>query len=136
METIEKILNSSKTIAVVGLSDKPERPSYMVASYLLENGYKIIPINPNISEWRTIKVHKSLLDVKEKIDIVDIFRKSEDVLAVVEDAMKLIEKPKTIWMQLGVINQEAAELAKKAGFNVVMDHCIKIEHMRLLNASK
>lgn len=130
MASIEEILKKSKTIAIVGLSDKPDRPSYGVASYLLEHGYEIFPINPNISEWRGLKVHNSLNEITEKIDIVDIFRKSEDVLSVVQDAIAI--RAKTVWMQLGVINEPAAELARKVGLNVVMDKCIKIEHAKLL----
>lgn len=127
---IPAILKTSKTIAVVGLSDKPERPSYDVASYLLEHGYEIIPVNPNISEWKGIKAYKSLLEIKEKVDVVDIFRKSEDVPPVVDEAIKL--GAKTVWMQLGIVNEAAAEKAKRAGLNVVMDRCMKIEHSKLL----
>lgn len=126
---IQTILKKSKTIAVVGLSDKLERPSYDVASYLLEHGYRIIPVNPNITEWRGIKAYKSLLEIKEKVDVVDVFRKSEDVGPVVDDAIKI--KAKTVWMQLGIVNEAAAAKARKAGLNVVMDRCMKIEQEKL-----
>jgi len=126
---IKEILESSRTIAVAGLSDKPERDSYQVADYLLEHGYKIIPVNPMISEWKGIKAYGSLKDIEEKIDIVDIFRRSEFVLQIVDEAIEI--GAKTVWMQLGVINEEAAEKARKAGLNVVMDKCIKIEHSKL-----
>jgi len=126
---ISTILKTSKTIAVVGLSDKPERPSYDVASYLLEHGYKIIPVNPNITEWKGIKAYKSFLEIKEKVDVVDIFRKSEDVPPVVDEAIKI--RAKTVWMQLGIVNEQAAAKARKAGLNVVMDRCMKIEHGKL-----
>lgn len=130
MSSIEEILKKSKTIAIVGLSDKPDRPSYGVASYLLDHGYKLFPVNPNISNWRGLKAYNSLNEITEKIDIVDIFRKSEDVLPVVQDAIAI--GAKTVWMQLGVINEPAAELARKSELTVVMDKCIKIEHAKLL----
>jgi len=132
MEILE-ILKSSKLIAVVGLSDKPERPSYYVASYLLEKEYKIIPINPNIKEWRGIKAFSSLSEIpqpaRSQIDIVDIFRKSEDVPPIVDEAIKI--RAKTIWMQLGIVNEAAATKARAAGLNVIMDKCMKIEHKKL-----
>ncbi|MEK6981391.1 MAG: CoA-binding protein [Candidatus Micrarchaeota archaeon] len=124
MQSIPQILKSAKVIAVVGLSDKPDRPSYGVASYLLNHGYRIIPVNPNISEWKGILAKASLLEITEPVDIVDIFRKSEDVLPIVEQAIKI--KPKLIWMQLGVINEEAAKLAEANRILVIMDKCIKI----------
>ncbi|MBI2079480.1 CoA-binding protein [Candidatus Micrarchaeota archaeon] len=130
MDEIQKILKDSKVIAVVGLSDKPERPSYEVATYLMEHGYKIIPINPMIKEWKGMISYSSLLEVSEKIDVVDIFRKSEDVLPVVEQAIEI--KAKVVWMQLGVVNEEAAEKARKAGLAVVMDKCMKIEHSKAI----
>ncbi|MFH1784982.1 MAG: CoA-binding protein [Candidatus Micrarchaeota archaeon] len=128
MDFMATILQNSKTIAVVGLSDKKDRPSFVVASYLLAKGYVIFPVNPNLSDWRGIKAYKSLSEIKEKIDIVDIFRKSEDVLPIVQEAISLNPKPQTIWMQLSVINEEAAKIARNAGLNVIMDKCIKIEH--------
>jgi predicted CoA-binding protein len=126
---IEKILKESKVIAVVGLSDNPSRPSFEVALYLKARGYQIIPINPNISEWNGIRAYPNLTALGQKVDIVDIFRKSEDVLPVVKEAIAI--GAKTIWMQLGVVNEEAADLARKAGLNVVMDKCIKIEHAKM-----
>ena len=126
-----KVLKSSKTIVVVGLSDKPERPSYAVASYLVEHGYNVIPVNPMITRWKGIPAYRSLNDIpkKEKIDIVDIFRKSEEISPIVDEAIKI--GAKIVWMQLGVINEEAAEKARKAGILVVMDKCIKIEHAKI-----
>ncbi|MFH0737880.1 MAG: CoA-binding protein [Candidatus Micrarchaeota archaeon] len=128
---IKTLLKEAKVIAVVGLSDKSERPSFDVASYLKGKGYIIIPVNPNIKEWKGIAAYPSLLAIPPsiKIDIVDIFRKSEDVPPIVEDAIRI--KAKTVWMQLGIANPEAAGRARKAGLNVVMDRCMKIEHMRL-----
>jgi predicted CoA-binding protein len=128
---IKTILRSAKTIAVVGLSDKPERPSYDVASYLMGHGYTIIPVNPNISKWRGITAYPSLAAIPKDVhvDVVDIFRKNEDVPQVVDDAIAI--GAKTIWMQLGVVNGEAAKKAQKAGLNVVMDRCMKIERMKM-----
>ena len=128
-ETIARILKESKTIAVVGLSEKPDRASYGVASYLAGKGYKIIPVNPNITEWEGMKAYPDLRSVPGKIDVVDIFRRSEFVMPVVEEAIAV--KAKAVWMQLGVINTEAAAKAEKAGLLVVMDRCMKIEHAKM-----
>lgn len=119
-----------KIVAVVGISDKPERPSYDVSSYLVRHGFNVIPVNPAIESWNGIAAYPSLKSIPSdlRIDIVDIFRKSEQVLPIVEEALAL--NPKVIWMQEGVINQEAAELAKKNNISVVMDRCIKKEHKR------
>ena len=127
---IGSVLKKSKTIAVVGISDKPERPSYEVAGYLLEHGYTIVPVNPNLSEWRGIKVFASLSEIPREIvvDVVDIFRKSEDVAPIVEEAIKI--GAKVVWMQLGIVNEEAAEKAREAGLDVIMNKCMKIEHMK------
>lgn len=128
---IPSILRSAKVIAVVGLSDKPERPSYDVASYLMGRGYGIIPVNPNISAWRGMKAYPGLLAIPKdvQVDVVDIFRKSRDVPPVVDEAIKI--GAKTVWMQLGVVNEAAAEKARKAGLLVVMDKCMKIERMKM-----
>ncbi len=128
---IPSILRGSKTIAVVGLSDKPERPSYDVASYLIGKGYRIIPVNPMISEWKGLKAYGSLSDIpkEERVDVVDIFRRSEDVPPVVDEAIRI--GAKAVWMQLGIVNEGAAAKAREAGLSVVMDRCMKIEHMRL-----
>ena len=128
----------SKTIAVVGLSDNPERPSHDVAAYLKSHGYRIVPINPMINEVLGERSYKSLQDLpdelKREIDVVDIFRRPEDIPPIVEQAIELRRsgaKPKTIWMQLGIVNEEAAQKARSAGMEVVMDRCMKIEHARL-----
>lgn len=128
---IEGILRGSRTIAVVGLSDKPERPSYGVASYLLEKGYRIIPVNPRIKDWRGIRAYGSLREIPagEKVDVVDIFRRSEDVPPIVDDAIAI--GARAVWMQLGIVNEEAAARARAAGLGVVMDRCMKVEHARL-----
>ena len=121
-------------MAVVGLSRNPAKASYRVANYLQSVGYHIIPVNPFVDEILGEKSYKSLLDVPEAIEIVDIFRPSEDVPSIVEEAIKLKNRlgtPKVIWMQLGIVNEEAARRAKAAGFKVVMDRCMMVEHRRL-----
>ena len=125
-ENIPQILKESKTIAVVGISNKTHRPSYDVGSYLLRAGYTIIPVNPMLDEVFGLKCYPSLTDIETPVDIVDIFRKPSDVEPIVDDAIKI--NAKTVWMQLGVINEEAAQKALKAGLNVVMNHCLKVEH--------
>ncbi|MHB1470642.1 MAG: CoA-binding protein [Thermoplasmataceae archaeon] len=130
-DKIPEILDKSKNIAVVGISEKKERDSYGVSEYLKSKGFNIIPINPGLKEWNGIKAYPDLLSMPKdiKIDIVDIFRKSDAVLPIVREAIKL--KPSTVWMQEGVINNEAASLAKENGINVVMDRCIMKEHRKL-----
>jgi len=125
---ITELLKTAKTIAVVGLADSPLRPSYGVSHYMRSQGYRIIPVNPNITEWEGEKAYASLLDVPDKIDIVNIFRRSEAVPEVVEQAIRI--KAPVIWMQEGVIHEEAAEKARQAGIFVVMDLCILKEHSR------
>ena len=130
-DKIPEILDKSKNIAVVGISEKKERDSYGVSEYLKSKGFNIIPINPGLKEWNGIKAYPDLSSLPKdiKIDIVDIFRKSDAVLPIVREAIKL--KPSTVWMQEGVINNEAASLAKENGMNVVMDRCIMKEHRKL-----
>ena len=118
-----------KNIAIVGLSDKPDRPSYEVGKYLLEKGFKIFPVNPNIDNFLGIKSYKTLSDIKEKIDVVDIFRKSELVEPIVDEAVK--KGAKNIWMQEGVVNEKAAAHARSAGLTVVMNMCMMKEHRRV-----
>jgi predicted CoA-binding protein len=125
-DAIRELLRRSKTIAVVGLSDSPMRPSYGVSAYMQSHGYKIIPVNPLINESLGEKAYPSLEEVPEKIDIVNIFRRSEYVEAIVDEAIEL--KVPAVWMQEGVINQKAAEKAEKAGIFVAMDLCILKEH--------
>ena len=125
-DPITDLLRRSKTIAVVGLSDNPLRPSHGVSAYMQSRGYRIIPVNPQIEESLGEKAFASLLDVPEKIDIVDIFRRPEFVEEVVDQAIQL--KVPVIWMQEGVIHEKAAEKARQAGIFVVMDRCILKEH--------
>ena len=126
---IKKILNGSETIAVVGLSDKKDRPSYRVASYLKKSGYKIIPVNPGISEVLGEKSYPDLESVPYDIDVVDIFRKSEAVIPIVESA--IARRAKAIWLQEGILNGEAARLSEEAGIDFVMDRCMRKEHGKL-----
>ena len=125
-DPITDVLRSARTIAVVGLSDKPLRPSHGVAAYLQAQGYRIIPVNPHISEALGEKSYASLLEVAEKIDIVNIFRRPEFVEAVVEQAIQ--RKVPAVWMQEEVIHEGAAARARAAGIFVVMDRCILLEH--------
>jgi predicted CoA-binding protein len=132
MASIAEILKSSRTIAVVGLSSNPMRPSNGVAAYLKRAGYRIIPVNPKESEVLGERCYARLEDVPEKIDIVDIFRRSEYVPEIVESAIQI--GAKTVWMQEGVIHEEAAERARNAGLKVVMDRCTLKEHRKMERA--
>ena len=127
-DRITKLLQSARTIAVVGLTDTPTRPSYGVSHYMQSQGYRIIPVNPNIKQWEEEKAYPSLLDVPVKLDIVNVFRRNDGVPEVVEHAIR-INAP-VIWMQEGVIHQKAAEKARRAGIFVVMDKCILKEHLK------
>jgi predicted CoA-binding protein len=125
-DPIAELLKKAKTIAVVGLSDNPLRPSHGVAAYMQSHGYRIIPVNPKIAECLGEKAYATVLDVPEKIDIVNIFRRPEYVEEVVDQAIQL--KVPAVWMQEEVIHDKAAEKARKAGIFVVMDRCILMEH--------
>ncbi|MCC6544994.1 MAG: CoA-binding protein [Nitrospirae bacterium] len=129
MDDIDKILLESRNIAVVGISNKLGRPSLTVASYLKGQGYRIIPVNPTIQDVNGEKSYPDLTSIPEKVDVVDIFRKPEDVLPVVEEAIRI--GVKAIWMQEGIVNEEAAGKARAAGLHVVMDKCMLKEHSRL-----
>jgi len=129
MNRIADILGAARTIAVVGLSAKRFRPSHGVAEYLQRVGYRIIPVNPNITEVLGEKSYASLDAVPEPVDIVDIFRRSEHVPEIVEAAIRKCAK--TIWMQEGVVHEDAARRAESAGLAVVMDRCILKDHRRL-----
>jgi len=124
------LLENSKTIAVVGLSSKKFRPSYGVAEYMQKAGYRIIPVNPNEAEVLGEKSYARLEDIPERIDIVDIFRRSEFVGPLVDSAIRI--GASTIWMQEGVVHEDGARKARDAGLAVVMDRCILKEHMRLV----
>ena len=130
---IRGILNTVKTIAMVGFSPNENRPSYFAFKYLLERGYRMIPINPGHAGKEVLgqKIYGALSDVPEPIDMVDIFRTSENVPPIVDEALTLSPKPQVIWMQLTVCNDEAAKRAEDAGLKVVMNRCPKIEYGRL-----
>jgi len=127
-DIIKNILEESKIVAVVGLSPREERDSHRVAKYLQSQGYRIIPVNPNAEEVLGERSYPDLASVPEPIDIVDVFRRSEAVPGIVEEAIKV--GARTVWMQQGVIHEEAAARAREAGLQVVMDRCIMIEHRR------
>lgn len=130
---IRGILNTVKTIAMVGISPKDNRPSYFAFKYLQERGYRMIPVNPGQAGKEILgqKVYAKLADIPEPIDMVDIFRASQFVLPVVEESLALSPRPSVIWMQLGIRNDAAAALAETAGVKVVMNRCPKIEYGRL-----
>jgi uncharacterized protein len=130
---IRGILNTVKTIAMVGLSPKDNRPSYFAFKYLLERGYRMIPVNPGQAGGAILgqTVYAKLADIPEPVDMVDIFRASKYVMGIVKEALALKPRPQVIWMQLGVRDDEAAKLAEDAGLKVVMNRCPKIEYGRL-----
>lgn len=128
--TIHKVLRDSKTIAVVGLSPKPHRPSHQVAIYLMEVGYTIIPVNPGQNTILGRTCYPNLRSIPTPVDMVDIFRRQEAVFPIVEDAISI--GAQFIWMQEGIINKEAAAKAESAGLTVIMNRCTKIDHMNLL----
>lgn len=127
--TIRRILRDSHSVAVVGLSSKWFRPSNFAAKYLIDHGYEVIPVNPGESEVLGQPCYPSLLDVPTRVDVVDIFRRTEEVPPLVDQAIEI--GARVIWMQIGVIHEEAAAKARAAGLDVVMDRCMKIEYARL-----
>ena len=126
---LRRVLQESRVIAVVGLSPNWNRPSYFAAKYMLEHGYTVIPVNPGASEILGQKCYPELAAIPVKVDLVDVFRKPEDVGPIADEAIRI--GARCLWLQLGVINQEAAERAVAAGLDVVMDRCVKIEYARL-----
>ena len=132
IEEIEKIFEENKVIAVVGLSPNTNRPSNRVAGYLKGNDYTIIPVNPKETSILDETCYPDLASIPGKVDIVDIFRKPEEVLPIVEEAVRI--GAKIIWMQEGIVNEEAAECARKAGLQVVMNRCMLKEHQRIYNS--
>jgi len=128
---IVKILEKSKIIVVVGASRNPSKAAHSIPKYLKEHGYTIIPVNPLAETILEEKVYSKLSEIPVQVDIVDIFRPSEDTPKIVEEAVKL--KPELIWLQLGIVNEKAKEIAEKNGIPFVMDKCLKIEHMRLFH---
>jgi len=129
INALRRILRQNRVIAVVGLSRDWYRPSYFAAKYMQEHGYRVIPVNPKYGEILGEKCYKSLREVPEKIDIVDVFRKTQDVMPIAEEAIAI--GAKVLWQQLGVKNEAAAAKARAAGLDAVVDRCVKIEHGRL-----
>jgi len=129
INTLRRILKENRVIAVVGLSAQWHRPSYFAAKYMQEHGYRVIPVNPKYREILGEKCYASLRDIPQKVDLVDVFRKTQDVMPVAEDAIAI--GAKVLWQQLGVKNEAAAAKARAAGLETIMDHCVKIEHGRL-----
>ncbi len=125
-EKIKELLATAKTIAVVGLSSNPERSSHGVAKYLQRHGYKIIPVNPNETEVLGEKSYASLRDIPEKVDIVDVFRAASAVPAIADDAIAI--GATALWLQLGIVHEEAAAKARSAGLQVIQDQCIAVDH--------
>jgi hypothetical protein len=128
-EDIKPLLNAAKTIAVVGLSPKPDRDSYQVAAYLQQHGYRVLPVRPAQAEILGEKAYASLDDIAGPVDIIDVFRSPDQILPHAQEALRL--KPKVFWMQEGIENREAAALLTAAGIDVVMNRCIKRDHARL-----
>jgi len=122
-----------KNIAVVGVSKNEEKPSHQVPKYLVEHGYNVIPVNPTVNEVLGRKCYPSIADIPERIDIVDVFRKSEDILAVIDDVLKKKDEIKVFWMQLGIHNEDAERKAKENGIDVVYNRCMMEEHKRLFD---
>jgi predicted CoA-binding protein len=126
---LRRVLQGTRVIAVVGLSPNWNRPSYFAAKYMLEHGYIVIPVNPGATEILGQKCYPDLAAIPCKVDLVDVFRRPEDVMPIADDAIRL--GAKCLWLQLGVIHREAAARAAAAGLDVVMDRCVKIEYARL-----
>ena len=127
--TLRRILDTSESIAVVGMSNKVHRPSYFVGKYLLDHGYTVYPVNPTFDEVLGIRSYPTLEDIPGTVDMVDCFRRSDQMVELAKSAIAI--KAKVLWMQLGVINEDAKVLAENAGLEVVMNRCTKIEHARL-----
>ena len=124
-QRIDAVLAGTKTIAVVGISDKPDRPSHQVAKYLKERGYRVIPVNPLVAEVLGEKAYKSLSEIPDQVDLVDVFRKSSDVPPIAEEAVRI--RARFFWMQEGVESERAREILDAAGIPCVMDRCVKKE---------
>ena len=131
---VADILNKYRNVAIVGASPNPERPSYRVVRYLVRHGYHVMPVNPNIQEILGKASYPDLSSISDKVEVVDIFRRPEDVMPIVDEAIKI--GAKVVWMQEGVINEEAAAKARNAGLLVVMDKCMRKEHIRLARSKR
>ncbi len=126
---MQRILKTAHTIATVGISTKPDKPGHNVPRYLMEHGYHVIPVNPTIDEIFGQKAYPDLLSIPEPVDVVQMFRRAEDVPPIVDQAIQI--GAKVVWMQEGIINEAAAQKAEAAGLEVVMDHCMMVEHRRM-----
>ena len=133
-ETLRQALLGARNIAVVGLSDNPSRPSYGVARYLQSQGYRIIPVNPNITEVLGEQAYPDLISIPDVVDMVDIFRRSDQVAPHVDEA--ITKGVLTIWMQVGVVDEESARRSREAGITVIMDRCALVEHQRLVGEQR
>ena len=133
MQRLKRILESTHTIASVGLSSNPEKESYFIVEYLKSVGYRIFPVNPTAREILGEKVYPDLASIPEKIDVVQVFRPSADVPPVVQQAIQI--GAKVVWMQVGIVNEDAARAARAAGLEVVMDHCMRATHIALIGPS-
>jgi uncharacterized protein len=122
-----------KNIAVVGMSKNEEKPSHQVPKYLIEHGYNVIPVNPTLTEVIGRKAYPSIAAIRERVDIVDVFRKSEDIPAVVDDVLKNKDGIRVIWMQIGIYNEDAEKKAKQNGIDVIYNRCMMEEHKRLFD---
>jgi predicted CoA-binding protein len=129
IESLRRILKDNRVIAMVGLSANWYRPSFFAAKYMQEHGYRVIPVNPQYAEVLGEKCYKSLKEIPARVDIVDCFRKTEEIMPICEDAIAI--GARVLWQQIGVINSDAAAKAEAAGLDVVLDRCVKIEHARL-----
>jgi predicted CoA-binding protein len=129
ISTLRRILRECRTVAVVGLSPEWHRPSHFVAKYLQQHGFRIIPVNPRSAEILGERCYASLLEIPEPVDMVDVFRRTADVLPIAQQALQI--KARCLWQQIGVQNLEADKLARDAGLDSVMDRCVKIEHARI-----
>ena len=127
--SLRRILRESRTVAVVGLSAEWHRPSYFAAKYMQQHGYRIIPVNPRYAEILGERCYPSLLEIDAQVDMVDVFRRTDDVLPIAQQAVEI--GARCLWQQIGVVNADAAALAQAAGLDSVMDRCVKIEHARL-----
>ena len=129
-EMLKEILENTKTIASVGLSGNEEKVSHWIGVYLMGAGYRVIPVNPTLDKFLGEKAYPDLESIPDEIDVVQIFRRPEDVPPIVEDAIKI--GAKVVWMQEGIVNEEAAQRAREAGLKVVMDICMRVTHQRLI----
>jgi predicted CoA-binding protein len=133
-DAIADLLKSSKTIAFVGMSANPEKDAHTVPKFMMEKGYRVIPVNPTATEILGLKVHKAITDVAEQVDIVDVFRPGPECDKVAEAAVKI--KPRAVWLQLGITNARAKEIVEAAGIQYIEDRCLRIEYNRVFHWTK